>query len=220
MASVADICNLALTHVGADNQITSISPPDGSMEAGYCARFYPLARTQTIEDVAPAFAKTRVELAQVTNPSTVWTYAYALPSDCLKPLRVLPLSTLSELAASLTGSPVELRAWSAGMGYTEAGTSAFTIEGGVLLTHEPNAVLVYLRDVTDTTKFGSGFVDALAKRMAGYIAPPIIKGLEGARVGATWHEQARQAVERAAADDANDGAEFIDPTPAGIAARA
>jgi NAD(P)H dehydrogenase (quinone) len=34
-----------------------------------------------------------VTLAEVANPSTVWAYAYALPSDCIKPLRVLALTT-------------------------------------------------------------------------------------------------------------------------------
>ena len=40
MASDVDICNMALSHLGARAQISAIVPPDGSVEAGYCARFH------------------------------------------------------------------------------------------------------------------------------------------------------------------------------------
>lgn len=89
MPSVVDLCNTALSHIGAENTVTSIDPPDGSVEAGHCATFWPIARRFALEMVKPTWAKKRVTLAQVTNTSTVWEFAYALPSDCVHPLRVL-----------------------------------------------------------------------------------------------------------------------------------
>jgi hypothetical protein len=44
MASAVDIANTALSHIGADAVVTSLSPLDGSVEAGHCARFLPSAR--------------------------------------------------------------------------------------------------------------------------------------------------------------------------------
>ena len=44
MASDVDVCNLALAHLGDEATVASISPPEGSAQAGHCARFYPMAR--------------------------------------------------------------------------------------------------------------------------------------------------------------------------------
>ena len=44
MASVADICNMALGHLGDSATVASIDPPEGSAQAEHCARFYPMVR--------------------------------------------------------------------------------------------------------------------------------------------------------------------------------
>ena len=44
MASDVDICNLALSFLGDDANVSSISPPEGSQQSEHCARFYPIAR--------------------------------------------------------------------------------------------------------------------------------------------------------------------------------
>jgi hypothetical protein len=221
MASATDISNIALSHLGARAQVSSISPPDGSVEAGYCARFYPLARREVLEAMNFSFAKTRVTLAEVTNTSTVWGYAYALPSDCIKALRVLKLEYAQQIALL----------WPIGYRYTdgewtriedafsERGSATFELEDQVLRTNEPDAVLLYKRDVTDTTKFSPLTVSAIGQVLAGYLAGPIIKGLDGARVGAQWREQGMAAARAAAASDANASNESSDHVPTHIAAR-
>ena len=220
MPSVVDICNMALTHVGADSQVTSISPPDGSVEAGYCARFYPIARKFLLDEFTFSFAKHRVALAPVDNPSSIWSYAYALPADCTQPLRVLQLNYLAGVSDALLGYPLGLTDWRVIDGlYKERGSSDFEVEGGVLLTNEPDAVLLYKRDVTDPTKFTAMFSDALAMLLASYVAPPLIKGVEGARIGASWREQALRAAERAQTSDANASSERADHVPIHIAVR-
>ena len=144
MASDVDVCNTGLGYLGARAQISSISPPDGSVEAGYCARFYPIARREMIEAHPWAFATTRVALAAVANPSTVWAYAYALPADCIKPLRVLQLNSLT--AANLVWpldsftSEWDWRRYETA--FTERGSANFVVENGGLLTHESEAVLL------------------------------------------------------------------------------
>jgi hypothetical protein len=215
MASDVDVCNTGLSHLGARAQISSLSPPDGSVEAGYCARFYPIARREMLEAFAWAFATTRVALAEVTNPSTVWAYAYALPSDCIKSLRVLPKTTASAMYG-LIDLYDNLRP---GDLITERGSADFVVEDGVLLTNEFEAVLVYRRDITDASKFSPMFVSALGTLMASYLAGPIIKGLDGAKVGAQWRQAAMNAAAQAAASNANGSSAGSDHVPAHLAVR-
>ncbi len=223
MASVVDICNMALTHVGADNQIASISPPDGSVEAGLCARFYPIVRKRLIDDFVFSFTKHRVVLAEVENTSTIWSYAYTLPADCVQPLRILQLNYLAGFSSALLTYPIATYTnynWVVIDGlYTERGSSNFEIEGNVLRTHEPDATLLYKRDVTDTNQFTPLFTEAFAMMLASYVAPPLIKGMEGAKIGAAWREQAITAAERAQTNDANASSERGEHVPTHIAIR-
>ena len=206
MSSEVDICNIGLSHIGAEAQVASINPPDGSVEAGYCARFYPIARKELLEDQAWAFAKRRVVLTEVDNTSTVWAYAYAVPSGLINALRVLRLKYIND--ASLlwpAGSYLTYNFnWQAvDELFTERGSSLFEIENGVLRTNEPEATLLYTVDVTDTTKFSAKFVSALGMLMAGYLAGPIIKGADGASIGTKWRQAAYNMSASAAASNAN-----------------
>ena len=49
MASVVDICNQALSHLGDSATVASIDPPEGSAQAEHCARFYPAALAALLE---------------------------------------------------------------------------------------------------------------------------------------------------------------------------
>lgn len=214
MPSAVDLCNVALSHLGARAQVSSINPPDGSVEAGYCARFYPIARREVIEVANFSFVKTRAVLAEVTNTSEVWQYAYAMPSDCIKALRVLNAGSVAELDTLWPLDDVLL-----GNSSTERGSSDFELEDGVLRTNEPDAVLLYKKDVTDTSKFTPLMSSAVGMVLAGYLCGPIIKGLEGAKVGAQWREEGFRQAARAGASDANASHERNSFVPIGIGAR-
>ncbi len=216
MASVADICNMALSHVGSSTEVVSISPPDGSVEAGLCARFYPIARKEALESHRWTWCKKRALLAPTTNPSEVWTYAYALPSDCISAARVLQKASVFDFVWWSFVLPVtadEYKLW------TERGSADFEIEDGVLLTHEPDAVLLYTRDVTDTTKFSATFTSFLSYLLASYLSGPIIKGDAGAKAALQWRQIAARVKGEAASDDANDSSERNDFVPSNIRAR-
>lgn len=184
MANAVEICNLALGHLGSDANVASIAPPDGSAEAGYCARYFPIARKLTIALAQWSFATKRTELAEVDNPSTTWMFAYSLPSNCIKPYRILKSGAASEQDGA-----------------------AFTIEDNVVLTNEANAVLVYTRDVTDTTRFTPEFISAMSWMLASYLAGPIIKGNEGANAALKLRERGVNETRMASAGDANRGSE-------------
>lgn len=214
MASDVDICNIALSHLGSDAQVASIDPPDGSAEAGHCARFFPIVRSEMIEPYPWRFATTRAALATVANPSTVWQYAYALPSDMLRAWRVLRAGSV------FVNDIFDLD--NAGMLALpdERDCADFTIEGNVLLTHEPEAVLIYSRDVVDTALFSSSFRTGFGYLLAAYLAGPLIKGSEGARTGREFRKLAQDVVGGAAVNDANSGAEPANFIPDSIRARA
>lgn len=214
MASAIDVCNTALAHLGSDVLISSIDPPDGSTEAGYCKRFYPIARKEMIEQFTWPFATKRATLAQVTNPSKVWYYAYALPSDCLRPVRVLSMAQERwfSLEAERTGLPITSL-------FDDNKSALFEVEDGVLLTNEPQAVLLYLRDVVDTTRFTPTFVSALSYLLASYLSGPLVRGAEGARAAQNYRQLALQVGGSAAAFAARSSHETGDFVASHLAVR-
>lgn len=212
MASDIDICNMALSIVGSNTTITSFSPPDGSAAAQYCAAFFPIARRELLAPFEWSFARTRVALTPLTNPSSVWQYAYALPSDCVRPVRVAALAQAQVFADWVDIS----QGW--GWRFDESGGADFIVERqpsqSVLLTNEPDAVLFYIIDQANAAVFSPGFTSALAYLLASYLAGPILRGAVGAKTSAAFRLQAVGAPNQgglggmagaAAAVDANGG---------------
>jgi len=211
------ICRLALGHIGAEANIVNISPPDGSAASGYCATFYPLARQEAIEMHPWSFAKHRAALALVDNPSDVWTYAYAAPSDLIQPQRILTTSTLDAFGFFPFGGL--LRADEVAL-FTERGSAQFDYEDDVILTHEQDAVLLYTRDVTNVGKFTPGFTMGLSYLLASYLAGPMIKGETGVAASLKLRQAATNLLGKAAANDANSSVESNQFVPEHIRRRA
>lgn len=211
MASDVQICNMALSHIGSEARVSSISPPDGSVEAGHCATFYDLARTEMLEPGNWAFSLKREALAQVTNPSSVWAYAYTLPSACLRALRV-PRPFIG-VTVFTQDRMVDAHA-------DDRDSADFDIEGGVLLTNQPDATLVYVQDVTDSTKFPASFTSALSYLLASYLSGPVIKGNESVRIGDAMRERAVGIADLSAATSANASSAESLPQPHLLAVRA
>ncbi len=180
MASDVTICNMALAHIGEGMQVASIDPPDNSVYAGYCATFYAPARAELIERGNWSFTLRRTGLPLVSNPSNAWAFAYALPSDCLKVVRVLE-----------TG------------GDDDAEGAPYNIEGDVLFTDQETAEVVYCRDVTDVNRFSPTFLVSLSFLLASYLAGPIIKGAEGTKVADAMRQRSGVLGSASAAISAN-----------------
>jgi hypothetical protein len=209
MASVVQICNMALSHIGSEARVSSIDPPDGSVEAGYCANFYDMARTEMIEPGNWRFVLKRAPLPSVINLSQTWAFAYTLPSDCLRAIRILrPGSVLTVFTQDETQySP------------NDDNSANFEIEGDVVFSNEPDAVLVYVHDVIDTTKFSPSFTSALSYLLASYLSGPIVKGNEGVRLGDAMRERAMALADIAATASANASSTTHDFMPSNIQAR-
>jgi hypothetical protein len=198
MTTTVDICNAALSHLGNARRIVAIAPPDGTVEADLCATFYPMAVAELLESADWAFARKRTALSEyVTNDSVSWAYAYALPSLCVKPLRILTDNTA---ALDQDGEP-------------------FDVEGTVLYTNKEDAVLLYTQSITNPSLHTPTFVTSLGYLLASFLAGPIIKGDEGASASASMRKAAMALAGMAMSRDANRTAVNLYHTPSAILAR-
>jgi hypothetical protein len=201
MASVIEICNLALAHLGDTATVASIDPPEGSAQAEHCATFYPIARDAMLELHNWKFATRRAQLAQLDVETWSWSYAYAKPADALKIISVLPVGAGSdaesadhEFECSADGTPL-------------------------ILSNAEDASLRYIALVTDTTMFSPLFTMALSWQLASMLAGPILKGDVGAAEAKRCLATAQGFLTRAAVEDANQRKVTPVHTPAWMADR-
>ena len=148
MISDVGICNLALARVGAE-KITDLS--EGSPAALDCARLYEPLRDALLAAHPWRFAEAHQALALMADAAPAgWTYAYALPADCLAARAVVDGQT----------------------GITERPSPPvpFAVSGATVLTDQVGAVLIYTRRATDPVRFDPLFTDALATKLAADLA--------------------------------------------------
>ncbi|MBU4681207.1 hypothetical protein KC222_04175 [Cedecea davisae] len=153
MASVIEICNIALSRIGNSRSINSLT--EQSKEAGACSLHYEACRDATLSDFPWPFATKRIALADTGNPPPDWQYAYTYPPDCKRIIEIMVPGVRNPTAAMriqyVTGAD-------------DAGT------GKLIYTDQPQAWLKYVAQVTDVNMFDDIFRDALAWRLAGEIA--------------------------------------------------
>lgn len=208
MASIVDICNLALAHLGDRATISSIDPPEGSAQAQSCAQFYPIARDTLLELHPWRFALKRESLADLSDanpPANPWLYSYALPTDLIRVFAV----TAADAQYDDETEPFEI----------EINGATPVIYGNL-----EDMVARFTVRVTDTTRFPPLFVTALSWLLASYLAGPILKGTEGMKVAANCESKAMAYVSQARLSDANQRkvADYRDETrhqPSWIAGR-
>lgn len=141
-ASVVSICNQALTILGAD-RIIDIG--EDSENARKCNAVFELLRDEVLSVHPWNFSLKRVSLVQITTaPSFEFSFAYQLPSNCLRVVKT-----------------------SLGIGNFQP---EYSIEDGLLLTNSGSVLIKYISQVTDTTKFSPSFASALAERIAAELA--------------------------------------------------
>jgi hypothetical protein len=159
VASVVDICKLALGHVYNSAEVTSIDPPDGTAEADHCASYYPIARDECLEGHTWSFATVRTYLAQLaSNPmEDIWAYAYQLPNQMIRPLAIL----LPESTDDSQAKPFLQETLPDG--------------SGVIYTNVEDAILKYIYRQEDPTKFTPLFTIGLSFKLGAYLAGPIAK---------------------------------------------
>lgn len=209
MASEVDICNLALGHLGDDATVSSINPPEGSIQAEHCARFYPVARDLCLEAHEWGFATRRATLAQlsITLPPE-WLYAYQLPSNCRNPIKLRDPNAAPDTSFNdfHCGMPYDGRPFV--QSWQETHDVPYELESlddgtSVIYTNLAGAILQYVAGVTDTTKFSAQFVDSVGWLLAAYLAGPVIKGDAGASMANVCMKAYLASLSQAKVNDAN-----------------
>jgi hypothetical protein len=206
MASVVDVCNLALAHLGDDATVSSIDPPEGSAQAEHCKRFYAIARDTLLQLHNWNFASKRVALAQVTNPTTQWDYAYAVPSDCSVVISVLASDSIDDYSGRMipTDTPYFPPVVAAGMYMPQPYcVEVDTLGNKVIYTNQETATLRYQALITDSAKFDALFVITLSWHLASMLAGPIIKGDAGSAEAKRCIQMMGGYLQTAKASDSN-----------------
>ena len=145
MASVVDICNSALNLLGAST-ISALT--DDSKNARLCNQRYEQVRNRVFRSHAWNCLHKRVQLAQnSTAPVVEYSYAYALPSDCLRVLKVHNGSTDS------IKSDID-----------------YKIEGRNIVTNEGTVYIIYIAIDTDPNNYDTYLQESISHQLAADLA--------------------------------------------------
>lgn len=158
MASKTEICNQSLSHLGIGKEIANFTT-EASQEAQACRRFYDQALEATLRDFNWPFATKFAALGLIEeDPTTEWSYSYRYPTDCLKIRRIL-----SGVRNDKRDTRVEYK-----VGQDDSGL--------LIYTDMEDAEIEYTLNATDPQFYPSDFTNALAFRLAMYIAPRLTGG--------------------------------------------
>jgi hypothetical protein len=191
VANQTDICNLALSRVGA-GFIDSLDEP--SAPAELCRLLYPIARDATLRDHDWNFARKRLAMATLDQTSDQWDYVYLLPADCL---------AVREIYNPSKGFKGDRIPYELGL---DENDSRVTV-----LTDEYQAILIYTKKVTNASLFDSKMTDALAWRLASDLAQPLRGDIQ---LGQSFLQQYARQIGDAKATNANE--HFEDPSDSSV----
>jgi hypothetical protein len=178
MASTVDICNSALNLLGAST-ISALT--DDSKNARLCNQRYEPVRNRVFRAHAWNCLHKRVQLAQnSTAPVVEYSYAYALPSDCLRVLKIHTGSTDS------VKSNVD-----------------YKLEGRNIVTDEGTIYLIYIALITDPNEYDSYLQESISHQLAADIAYAVTNN---ATLANNYMERADERLREARFIDATENA--------------
>ena len=141
MASVVNMCNSALNLLGAS---TIAALTDDTKNARLCNQRYEPVRNRVFRSHAWNCLHKRVQLAQnSTAPVVEYTYAYALPSDSLRVLKIHN-GTTDSIASSLD----------------------YKLEGRNIVTDEGTIYLIYIALDTDPNNYDTFLRESISHQLA------------------------------------------------------
>jgi len=238
MTANVDIANRALSAIGTRSTIASLT--EISNEAIQCNLLLEPIRDELLRmapwNCATNYNSLAVVCAAPGTPEnagvgqTVWTkgippppwaYEYAYPADCLRPLWIVPQFSTGfsggvPITTAVTGGapqfwngpPVRFKV------AIDQITNGVPAVGGadtrVILTNQEQAILCYLKRVTDPDVMDPQFVQAWVAALGGRLAIPLTgdKALAKQKI-----EEANSFIQIARAGDGNEGLTINDVTP-------
>jgi len=145
MASIVNICNSALNLIGAST-ISALT--EDTKNARLCNQRYEPVRNRVFRGHNWNCLIKRVELAQnSTAPVMEYSYAYALPSDCLRVLRIFN-GTTNSIESDLE----------------------YKIEGKNVITNQTTVYLVYTSLDTDPNNYDAYLREAISHQLGADLA--------------------------------------------------
>ena len=148
MASVVNICNSALNLIGAST-ISALT--EDTKNARLCNQRYEPVRNRVFRGHNWNCLIKRVQLAaNSTDPVVEYEKSYALPSDCLRVLKIHN-GTTDSIAADLP----------------------YKVEGKNIVTDQTTVYLVYVALDTDPNNYDAYLREAISHQLAADLAYPI-----------------------------------------------
>lgn len=163
----SDICNMALSNLGLDNNVTDIDDPTTQTEKIF-AQFYQLVLNKTLKRERPQFA-----IYDETLPPTEFSdgsYHYMVPSYALEVLRIDDQT----------------------QGWTVEHGEIMLIDNIALSQSGSNLKIKYLRALTDTGLFTDEFVELFAWELALYCCGRLTQDSAMLQLAAAGVQGARQ----------------------------
>ena len=151
MISEVGIVNIALARLG-ESPIQSFE--EGSVPANMAKVFYDPARRAVLRAYDWGFSLKTVRLARYTGEPVDFRFAFSLPADCLRAIRLRRKGVAD---------------------FTDGCDIRFVIRSGALYTDEAEAYLEYVSDVEDTALFDDKFIEVLGYKLASDLAMPVKK---------------------------------------------
>lgn len=226
MTDEVTICNLALDIIGARSEISSLD--EDSQSARTLSLHYAPTRGAVLRAAHWNFARKQVALTVLKAaagapenplgagalPPAPWIYAYAMPSDSVLARYVMPQlesqppSVPGASVPFFTGPPVRFVISS------DADTNGNPIT--VLLTNQPQAILVYTARIEDSELYDDQFVIAFSN----YLGARICNRVNGDKqLAINAMSLATQTIREARATNGNEGLTVNDSTPDWMRAR-
>lgn len=190
--SIADICNMALSHLGIGKEVADVETDRGE-EAKAFNRFYQITRDELLEKFAWPWATVTADLGLVEeDPTDEWKYSYRYPSNALKLRRIQSGNRVDNLDSRI---PFRISRDSTGK---------------LLYTDMQDAVIEYTFRETDPGRFSSLFVTGLSFILAFKMSPRLTKG-DPFKLGNRAFESARLWLGMAEASAANEEGQEKEP---------
>ena len=186
MTGKVEIINLALARIG-EGAIQSLT--ERSATADKALAFYDSARRAVLRAYNWAFALRVETLARREGSPADFRFAYALPADCLRAIR-LRESGVSDFSRR-TGP-------------------RFAVRGNTLYTDVSSALLEYVADVADETRFDARFLEAFSYKLAADLAMPVAGSQE---LMASYMNAYQALVTEAAASSASEQKDELPENP-------
>lgn len=167
------LCNLALSYIGNKATVTSIDPPDGSVEAARCADFFDLALRAVLRMHPWTFATEKTALVLVNtddavNDDSAYAYRYELPPDCVHPIAVVHAEAANDAMVAGVKVPAD---------FVVKRSTADKAQR--LYTNQEDAYLRYVAYESDSSQWDPLFKIVFTWHLASMLAGALIKSQEG-----------------------------------------